>query len=320
MKQFAIIGCGEIAETHAENIMRIGNLRAVCDIEISKAERFSSKFKAKSYSNIDDLLALEKEVDAVIVCTPNGYHAEHIIKSLQAGKDVVTESPLCLTKAAAWQIIETEKYCRRKLLVVKPARYIPQLAALKEELQRQEHGKLHSFNFRCTLNVRNNIDTSWKGMLFPGGGALYSFFSSYIDIINWLFGEVANARGFTATSNSKNGLEVEDMGSVSLLMQNGILGSFMWSLPANDASITELTISTEKGTIKLVGENLLELERIETTSSTALPPLSISESASIKKVYDHFQRVTDDHRANFPDAFEGLKLVETIEMIYKATS
>ncbi|HYO20896.1 MAG TPA: Gfo/Idh/MocA family oxidoreductase, partial [Flavisolibacter sp.] len=105
MKDFAIIGCGRIAKRHAENILRIGKLSAVCDALPAKADEFAAAYGAKAYYSVDDLLREEKNVEFVAVCTPNGMHAEHIIKSLQAGKNVLAEKPLCLTKAAAWQII-----------------------------------------------------------------------------------------------------------------------------------------------------------------------------------------------------------------------
>src|SRR5215204_5381246 len=110
MHKFAIIGCGRIAHRHAQNIIRVGELAAVCDIDKTKANEFAKKFDSKAWYTIDELLSNSKDIDIIVVCTPNGLHAEHSIKSLQAGKDVLCEKPLCLTSAAAWQIINTEKF------------------------------------------------------------------------------------------------------------------------------------------------------------------------------------------------------------------
>src|SRR5205085_2941351 len=181
MIKFALVGCGRIAARHAENMARVGKLQAVCDIVKEKAETFATKYEANCYLSLEDLLANEADVDVVAVCTPNGFHAEHTIKSLQARKHVLCEKPLCLTKAAAWQIIETEKFCRRKLFVVKSTRYNPILQELKKRITEDRLGKIYSFQVSCFWNRPDGYYTDWRGKHFPDGGTLYTQFSHYID-------------------------------------------------------------------------------------------------------------------------------------------
>jgi predicted dehydrogenase len=73
--KFAIIGCGQIAERHAEQIRKHGQLVAVCDIVNEKANALATKYSAKAYCQIEELLNNEKEIDIVSICTPNGLHA-----------------------------------------------------------------------------------------------------------------------------------------------------------------------------------------------------------------------------------------------------
>ncbi|MBC7650216.1 MAG: Gfo/Idh/MocA family oxidoreductase, partial [Deinococcales bacterium] len=90
---FAIIGCGRIAQRHAEHICNLGNLVAVCDIIPEKALVLATKYSVNYYTNIDDLLATETLVDVVVICTPNGLHATHAIKALQSHFHVLVEKP-----------------------------------------------------------------------------------------------------------------------------------------------------------------------------------------------------------------------------------
>ena len=83
--KIAIIGCGRIAQRHAEHIHNIGTLIAVCDIIEERADALAGKYGAKSYYTIDTLLASDEEIQLVSICTPNGLHAEHTIMSLYAG-------------------------------------------------------------------------------------------------------------------------------------------------------------------------------------------------------------------------------------------
>jgi UDP-N-acetyl-2-amino-2-deoxyglucuronate dehydrogenase len=321
MKKFAIIGCGRIAKRHAENIARLGKLEAVCDVVAERAESFAKVYGAKAYSSVEDLLQNEKEVQIVAVCSPNGLHAEHIIKSLQAGKDVLTEKPLCLTKAAAWQIIETEKYCRQKLYVVKSARYNPIVAQLKKAISENLLGQLYSFHLNCIWNRNDDYYTDWKGKLFPDGGTLYNQFSHYIDVMLWLFGDVADAKGFKANKAHQSTIEFEDSGAVALEMQNGTIGSFHWSVNAYQKNFEiGMTIIAEKGTIKIGGENLNEVQYVLMENPIEFPSYKRENWSNHSELYDHLMEAMKDNKTSFPDAYEGLKAVEAIEKIYKATS
>ncbi len=58
---FVLIGCGRIAERHAQQIKRLGKLVAVCDIDTQKAIDFAEKHSTKAYFSIEELLHNEKQ-------------------------------------------------------------------------------------------------------------------------------------------------------------------------------------------------------------------------------------------------------------------
>lgn len=330
MIKFALVGCGRIATRHADNMVRVGNLRAVCDVVKEKVNAFAEKYGASSYLTLDDLLVNEPEIDVVAICTPNGFHAEHTIKSLQARKHVLCEKPLCLTKAAAWQIIETEKFCRRKLFVVKSTRYNPILQELKKAIAQNLTGKIYSFQLSCFWNRPDEYYTDWRGKMFPDGGTLYTQFSHYIDAMLWLFGDVDEVRGFRQNAAHKNSIEFEDTGVAALQMRSGALGTINWSVNAYRKNHEiALTILAEKATIRIGGEYLNEVQYVAAEDGLSLQAATKSANeyktyngsmSHHREVYDHLVTAlsTTDH--NFAGSYEGLKTVETIENIYKAIS
>ena len=95
--KFAIIGCGRIAQRHAEHINNQGELVAVCDIKKDVVKAFGEKHGARPYSSIDELLGNESGLDVVTICSPNGMHAEHTIKALKSGFHVVCEKPMAIS-------------------------------------------------------------------------------------------------------------------------------------------------------------------------------------------------------------------------------
>src|SRR2546430_5514459 len=95
--RFAIVGCGKIAPRHAEEMIKYGSLAAVCDIIPARAKKMAETYGAIAYNDIDTLIATETTPDIIAVCTPNGLHAEHSIKSLKAGAHVLCEKPLSIS-------------------------------------------------------------------------------------------------------------------------------------------------------------------------------------------------------------------------------
>jgi predicted dehydrogenase len=330
MRKFALIGCGRIAERHAENICRVGKLAAVCDVVQEKRAAFAEKYNAKTYESIEDLLALENEVDIVAICTPNGFHAEHTIKALQARKHVLCEQPLCLTTAAAWQIIETEKFCGRKLFLVASTRYSPLVKQIKEYLSNGKLGTVYSFHLSCLWNRPDEYYQEWRGKLFPDGGTLYTEFNHYIEAMLLLFGEVVNVKGFSENAAHQQSVEFEDTGTVALQMQTGALGTFHWSVNAfRKNHEIALTIIAAKGTVRIGGEYLQEIQYSETENNLAFTSPERSANGEnfynesmirYNQVYDEIIQSLDHPGRQVTGAFGGLKTVETIDKIYKAVS
>jgi predicted dehydrogenase len=328
MYKFAIIGCGRIARKHAENISSVGILVATCDVVLERAIELAHKYDANSYASLDDLLLHEKDVDVISVCTPNGFHAEHAIKSLQSGKHVLCEKPLSITSAAAWQMMETEKFSRRKIFIVKSTRYNPLLQSLKQALDKDLLGTVYSFQLSCFWNRPHSYYTDWRGKIFPDGGTLYTQFSHYIDALLWLLGDIKEVKGFSANKAHEHSIEFEDTGVASLQMKNGALGTLNWSVNTyKKNSEISLTLISEKGTIALGGEYLNEIKFQQTDQPILMEKRDAEPNdygfykgsmSNHKEVYQNLVQALEDDKHPFTNAFDGLKTVEAIEQIYKA--
>jgi predicted dehydrogenase len=327
MYQFALIGCGRISKRHVENIQKIGTLKAVCDIIPERADDLARQYNCTAYYSIDDLLRKEPQIDIISICTPNGYHAEHSIKSLQAGKHVLCEKPLCITSAAAWQMIETEKFCRRKLLVVKSNRYNPILQQLKAAMDEGKLGQVYSFHLSCIWNRPSEYYMDWHGKLFPDGGTLYTQFSHYMDALISLLGEIDDVKGFRGNLAHGTELEFEDTGVAALQMKSGALGTLHWSVNSFKKNHEiALTVVAQKGTVRIGGEYLNEVQYqlMEKAIDFKSPENASNDYSSYKgsmsnhaEVYKHLLKALDEGDTSFASAYDGLKSVELIEKIYK---
>ena len=327
MYKFAIAGCGRIAARHAENIAKIGSLVAVADIVPKRADLLAATYGAKAYYDIDELLKAEKDIDVISICTPNGFHAEHSIKSLQAGKHVLCEKPLCLSSSAAWQMLETEKYTRKKLFVVKSTRYNPLLKELKRLLENGSLGTLYSFQLSCIWNRPKSYYTEWRGKLFPDGGTLYTQFSHYIDALLWLFGDLQEVKGFSS-NKAHSEIEFEDTGVAAVQMESGMQGTILWTVNSFERNHeVALTLIAENGTIRLGGAYMNEVQYQHMKSGDAISGFSGAANdygfykgsmSNHQQVYENLVQALDKDEHSFPNAFDGLKTVEAIQKIYKA--
>src|ERR1017187_748690 len=87
---------------------------AICDVYEPNLERaVSTASKAPNahpriYRNYKELLA-DKDIQAVLIATPEHWHAQMVLDALAAGKDVYVEKPLCQTPEQGVALVEAEK-------------------------------------------------------------------------------------------------------------------------------------------------------------------------------------------------------------------
>lgn len=94
---WAILGCGNIANDFARDITRMGGeIYSVANRTYEKAITFAEKYNiSKVYENIDDLF-IDKNVDIVYIATPHNKHIDYILKALESGKHVLCEKAITL--------------------------------------------------------------------------------------------------------------------------------------------------------------------------------------------------------------------------------
>src|SRR5947209_16942134 len=94
-----------------DDAVRVG---AICDVYEPNLERAAStaakvpSAAPKLYRNYKELLA-DKNVQAVLIATPEHWHAQMVLDALAAGKDVYVEKPLCHTPEEGARLIEAER-------------------------------------------------------------------------------------------------------------------------------------------------------------------------------------------------------------------
>jgi len=328
--KFAIVGCGRIAKRHALHIQSVGVLKAVCDLDFSKALELALIYNAKAYRSIEDLLKSETDLDIVSVCTPNGYHAQHAIQVMESGFHVLVEKPMALTVDECNNMITTSKKCKKELFVVKQNRFNPPVAAVKAALQNNILGKVYSVQVNCFWN--RNVDyysDAWRGTLELDGGTLFTQFSHFIDLLYWLFGDIKNCQAIIGNFAHSGVIAFEDTGVVLLEFESGVIGSLHYSVNSYRKNMEgSITILAEKGTVKIGGQYLNELEyqsienfvfdQLEKGNGPNNYGTYSGSMSNHDKIYQNLAAVILDGATAATQASEALKTVSIIQKIYQS--
>ncbi len=327
---FAIVGCGRIAERHAELINSMATLKAVCDIVPVRAEQLGDKFQCNFYNSFDELLHAEKEVDIISICTPNGWHAAQTIDVLNAGIHVLCEKPMAISSTDCKAMMLAAEKNNKKLFIVKQNRYNSPVVAVKEAIDKGLLGKIFSVQLNCFWNRdKHYYESDWKGTLQFDGGTLFTQFSHFIDLLYWIVGDVKQVYALTENFAHKNSIEFEDTGVVALQFESGVLGTIHFTVNSYKKNMEgSITIFGEKGTAKIGGEylNKLEYQCIENYELKNLPAVNsannygtyIGSMSNHDKVYEHVIKILLNEEDAETNAYESMKTVEIIEKIYRA--
>ena len=336
---FAVVGAGHIGRRHANIINGFSgaSLMAVVDIDENAKNHELYPSGIPFQTSLAPILEND-EVEVVNICTPNGLHSDIAIECLAAGKHVVIEKPMGLSKAKCEEVIFKALNMSKQVFVVKQNRYSPPSKWLKEVVSSDTIGKVEMVQINCYWNRDERyykVDHAtgerigWKGSLDMDGGTLFTQFSHFIDIMYWVFGDVKNIQSSFADFTHARSTDFEDSGLVQFEFVNGGLGCINFSTAVWDKNQeSSITVIGEKGSLKIGGQYMNEIEycHIEDYTMPELPPTNPpndygpfkGSAANHHYVIENVVNTLRGKDTITANALEGLKIVDIIERIYKS--
>lgn len=138
-----VVGVGEMGRRHAENLRRNvpqARLIAVADVADVRARQTAAELEIeRSYSSLESMLE-DREIDAVVIATPDKFHAQAVKLAAGAGKDILCEKPLALNLPDAREALTAVSKAGRRLQVGFMRRYDPAYAAAMQRIEAGEIG------------------------------------------------------------------------------------------------------------------------------------------------------------------------------------
>jgi predicted dehydrogenase len=139
-----VLGVGEMGKRHAENIRRLvpeARLVAVADAAAGRASQVAAELEIDhSFGSLGAMLE-SKDVDAVLIATPDKFHAQGIREAAAAGKDILCEKPLALNLADAHEALKAVSKAGVRLQIGFMRRYDPAYEAAMKRVEAGEIGE-----------------------------------------------------------------------------------------------------------------------------------------------------------------------------------
>ena len=254
---WGILGCGDVCERKSGPPMYKtphSALAAVMRRDAAKAADFARRHGVpKSYTDADALIA-DPGVDIVYVATPPDSHRELALKVLAAGKPVYVEKPMAMNHAECLDMIAAAERSGQRLFVAYYRRALPYFLKVKELLDSGAIGEVLSVEVRYfrpeSPGDRDPARLPWRLRREVGGEGYFCDMAPHtLDILDFLLGEIADARG--CKSNLGGFYDVADTVAASFRFRSGVPGTGMWCFVAPPSAAEDSVVVTgRKGIIR----------------------------------------------------------------------
>ena len=215
----AIIGCGLIGEKRALSIPS-QNIHTVCDTDTNQAKKLAKKVNANFTNNYNDIIN-SKDIDIIIISTPNYLIKEIAIKALNSKKHVLSEKPLGKNVVESKEMTECANKNNKILYTGFNHRFHPSILKAKELIDSSIIGDILHIHGHYGHGGRPGMEKEWRmDPALSGGGELLDQGVHLIDLA-LLFKGIPN-KVFGTTGQLAWKSKVEDSASFMLLYEDNI--------------------------------------------------------------------------------------------------
>ena len=214
--RIGIVGAGNLSTKKIYPSLKYipeATLKAVCDLDESKARRNAEKFGAEHvFTDIDQMLKSSDMLDAVMICIGPQQHAELAPKVLRAGLPVYTEKPPSVDARGALEVASVARETGQLCMTAFKKRYTPLYVRMKQQMATERFGKatMLAMQRSCSLYANTN----------PRDTFLLDFCIHLLDLVPWLMGEVKAVRALSPEPNSW---------AIQMEFESGAIGSLAFS-------------------------------------------------------------------------------------------
>lgn len=178
-KRVAVVGYGGMGGWHTRHLLEsdVAELAGIWDID-EKRRELANERGIHVYKSLEDVLS-DESVDIVTIAVPNECHLPISVQAMEAGKNVISEKPVCLDHLELEKMIEASR-CTGKLFTVhQNRRWDCDYLMMKQVYASGELGDV--FGIESRIQGSRGIPGDWRGHKEHGGGMMLDWGVHLID-------------------------------------------------------------------------------------------------------------------------------------------
>lgn len=314
------VGMVSFAHMHAESYAACINahpeatLAGVWDADPERGEDAAKRYNAVFVEDFNSLL--NSGLHAVVICSENIHHRSQVEAAAQAGLWILCEKPLATTVDDAKAMVAACRKAGVGLGTAFPSRYAQPLIDARHAIRNGAIGKLLAAT--CTNNGK--FPGGWfADPALSGGGAVMDHTVHVADVLRWITGAEFRKVFCACTNRFHPEIEVDDVGSLQLEMDNGAIVSHVasWNRPKSFPTWGDVIIEFvgTKGSLRVNAFN----EKVVLYPDSDEQPQWMGYGANLDQgLINDFVDAVRDKREPSVTGEDGLRAVEVTVAAYNS--
>lgn len=309
--------------SHIEGAMAYGaEIAAICDCDMENLRFAGERYSIPEEKWVSDYTELldNKEIDVVTVAVPDQLHKKISCDFLRAGKHVLCEKPLALTREDLKEIIEAEKASGCKFMVGQICRFTPSFIKAKEIVDSGVIGDVYFIESEYAHDYMKLVDNWRADPLRHGvvGGGCHA-----VDLIRWIAGDPVEVFAY-GTHKLLPTVAYDDATVAIMKFNENLMGKVFVSTGCKRDYTMRTCIYGTKGT--LICDNTSPTMTLFTTDSEGVvnekPEIIEIEvnNHNAAKEFSVFAEAITENKPVLTDALEGAKTVEVCLAIVESST
>lgn len=319
------IGAGFISHYHARGLKTIDGveLACVCALPLDNAKTFAETYGIKDTTDDAMKLIKRKDIDAVIIATPNRFHAPFTLECLKNGKDVFVEKPLAMNSAEAEEVIKVSKKTKKLVMVGHMWRFDLEVNYIKDIVLSGKIGKVFKTK-GYGIHVNWGPSGWFADKKLAGGGALADMGVHAIDTVRYILGDPKPVQVYAKIGTYMGEYDVDDSGILVITWDNGVTSIIEsgWWQPHMDGPEAGTRLYGSEGYASLFPTELkLRNGFLFGEFKPELPPrMEHCDQSIYTTQMTHFIDCIKNRKPPFPGLSEGITIMNIVDAGYKSSA
>jgi myo-inositol 2-dehydrogenase / D-chiro-inositol 1-dehydrogenase len=309
MIRFGVIGAGRIGKVHARTIASNAKakLAYIADAMPAAAESLAATHGAK-VASVDDIMKA-KDVDAVLIGSPTGFHAEQIQAASNNGKAIMCEKPVSLSVETIHETLKVVDKNKSTLMIGFNRRFDPNFADLEGRIRKGAVGDVE------LVTVISRDPSPPPAEYVKGSGGLFRDMMIHdFDMARFLMGEefvVVNALGSSLVDKAIGAAGDVDTAAVQMQTKSGRIAVITNSRRATYGYDQRMEVHGSKGMLSAgnVHNTTVQLHTVDGTQADPVQNFFLERymAAYANELATFIAAVDSGNRDPKPNGYDGLQ-------------